>query len=105
MFQGVRYSLATTVFGFGAIREYPHGMIGHGDIDSGPVILGFGFSATGFSIAAARAYGDADLYARLYSSAILAGAPTWRQGHLDFLTAGPLGNAILLAVLTTPVAP
>lgn len=90
------------VFGFGAIREYPQGIEGNGDIDSGPVLFGFGFSATGFGIAAARVFGDDRLFARLYSSAILAGAPIHDDGQLDFLTAGPLGNAILLAMFTAP---
>lgn len=104
LFGAIKKNLATRFLGFGAIREYPAGVAGGGDIDSGPVIFGFGFSATGFSIAGSRAYGDAALFARLYSSAILAGAPTTRAGRLDFLTAGPLGNSILLAMLTTPPA-
>ncbi|CAN5828369.1 hypothetical protein BH09VER1_BH09VER1_42170 [soil metagenome] len=102
LFDSIRKNLATSLLGFGAIREYPNGISGVGDIDSGPIILGFGFSATGFSLAGARAFGDSALFARLYSSAILAGAPTTRGDRLDFLTAGPLGNAILLAMFTTP---
>jgi len=102
LFQGVRQHLVSGVLTFGAIREYPHGEDGRRDIDSGPVIFGFGFSATGFGLAGARAFRDEKLFASLYASAILAGAPTRRDNRVDFLTAGTLGNSIMLAVLTTP---
>lgn len=105
LYRGITQSLESSLFNFGAIREYPHGEDGISDIDSGPIILGFGFSATGFTIGAARAYGDSRLYSRLYSSAVLAGAPSLRDGRLDFLTGGSLGNAILLAMLTTAPIP
>lgn len=105
MYQGIKRSLETGLLGFGAIREYAHGVSGSADIDSGPIIFGFGFSATGFTIGPARAYGDDRLYARLYSSAVLAGAPSRQDGRLDFLTGGSLGNAILLAMLTTAPLP
>ncbi len=105
LFGAIQKHLAPGLFQFGAIREYPRGLPGRSDIDSGPIIFGFGFSATGFSIGGARAVGDAGLYARLYASAILAGAPSRADGRTNFLTAGPLGNAILLAMLTTPEMP
>ena len=100
IFQAVRRELATNVLGFGAIREYPRGESGSGDIDSGPVVFGFGFSATGFSIGGARVCADGELFHRLYASARLAGAPIHPSGRIEFVTAGPLGNAILLAMLT-----
>lgn len=105
LFSAVQRQLVTRFLSFGAVREYPHGMSGSMDIDSGPVIFGFGFSATGFALAGARIFDDADLFGRLFSSAILAGAPTYRENRMDFLTAGPLGNAILLAMFTAPRNP
>ncbi len=105
IYAGIKRRLETSVCGFGAIREYPHHTSGRRDIDSGPVIFGLGFSATGFTISSARAYRDERLFAKLYSSAVLAGAPSRRDGHLDFLTGGPLGNAILLAMFTTAPVP
>jgi hypothetical protein len=101
IFGGIKRNLGSGLLGFGAIREYPHGQTGPSDIDSGPVLFGFGFSATGFTISAARAYSDPSLYARLYSSAVFAGAPSYHSDRMDFLTGGALGNAILLAMLTT----
>jgi len=92
--------LALNILGFGAMREYPGGSSGSGDIDSGPVVFGLGFSATGFSIGGARMNGDREFFRRLYASAYMAGAPIQRGGGQEFLTAGPLGNAILLAMFT-----
>ena len=105
IYGAIKRSLATNFLNYGAIREYPHGMIGPSDIDSGPILFGYGFSATGFTIGAARIYGDEEMYGRLYSSAILAGVPSRADGRLNFLAGGSLGNAILLAVLTAPAQP
>jgi hypothetical protein len=48
--------------GFLAVREYPRGRFGVGDVDSGPVVLGVGPTATMVSLAAARANGDRELF-------------------------------------------
>ncbi|MCB9745827.1 MAG: hypothetical protein H6741_06430 [Alphaproteobacteria bacterium] len=98
--EATRSELADTFLGFGVVREYPRGVDGRGDIDSGPVILGFSVSATGFSIADARLLGDAAWEARLLSTARLYGAPLGGQ----YVTGGPLGNALLLAMSTAPEA-
>jgi len=82
------------------VREYPHGHSGSGDIDSGPVILGYGVSATGFALGPARIHGDQALFGRLLRTAVLFGAPLQRKDTLEFVSGGPLGNAILFAMLT-----
>jgi hypothetical protein len=93
--------LADTVCGFGVTREYPRQVTGgHGDIDSGPVVFGCGLSATGFMIAGSRLCGDADWYRRLTSAAYLFGAPLRRGNSREYVTGGPLGNAIMFAMLT-----
>jgi len=102
MYQAIRKNLGEVVVGFGAVREYPGGVKGGRDIDSGPIVFGLGFSATGFTLGLARGYEDASFFGRLYASAVLAGAPVRSHGRLNFVTGGPLGNAILLAMLTTP---
>lgn len=104
LFNAMRAKLATSVLGFGAMREYPHSEEGRGDIDSGPIILGLGYSATGFAIGGARICGDREIFHGLFASAYLAGAPVTKDGRLEFVTGGPLGNAIMLAMLTAPPA-
>jgi hypothetical protein len=77
---------------------------GRADIDSGPVVFGFGVSATGFAIGASRANDDRDAFAALYATAHLFGAPFDEAGARTFATGGPLGDAILFAMLTAPRA-
>lgn len=88
------------VLGFGGIREYPPGQRGFGDIDSGPVIFGVGLSATGFAIAGARAHDDRETFRALVRTAHLFGAPVDVDDRRTHVTGGPLGDAILLAMLT-----
>lgn len=102
LYAGLKSSLAKTWLGFGAVREYPEGIRGQGDIDSGPVIFGYGFSATGFSVAGARIFGDESYFRRLYATARMCGAPVNRSGYREYVSGGSLGNAILFAMLTAP---
>jgi len=101
LYWALREHLAESPLGFGTVREYARGYPqGPGDIDSGPVILGWGFSATGFSIAGSRIHGDLDLFTRLCRTVYLAGAPADDEGKRIYAMGGPLGNAILFAMLT-----
>jgi hypothetical protein len=87
--------------GFGAIREYAAGHAGKGDIDSGPVVLGVSVSATGFALAPARAFGHREAFVRLYRTTDLFGLPYVGGGQRRFAIGGPIGNALLLALLTS----
>ncbi len=89
-----------SVLGFSAIAEYARGREGRGDVDSGPVILGVGVTATGFAIASARAHRDRELFVELARTANLFGVPTARGEGRAFVAGGPIGNAIMLAALT-----
>lgn len=91
----------STFFGFGAIREYASGHHGRGDVDSGPVIFGVSVSATGFALAPARAFGKEDSFERIYRTTHLFGMPFSSAGRTRFTTGGPIGNALLLAFLTS----
>jgi hypothetical protein len=90
-----------TSFGFGAIREYAPGYRGSGDIDSGPVILGASVSATGFALAPLRAHGEREAFVRLYRTTELFGLRSDRGDRTRFSIGGPIGNALLLALLTS----
>ncbi|MBN2496574.1 MAG: hypothetical protein JXR96_18440 [Deltaproteobacteria bacterium] len=105
LFDALRAELAGSVLGFGMLREAPEGVdVGWGDIDSGPVLFGRSISATGFAIGASRICGDEALFARLLATAWLFGAPHESGGALELTSGGPLGNALLLAMLTAPAA-
>lgn len=90
-----------TLLGFGAIREYASGHDGAGDIDSGPVVLGVSVSATGFALAPTRAFGHHASFERIYRTTELFGVSTRSAGRARFATGGPIGNALMLALLTS----
>lgn len=86
---------------FGGIREYPADRVGRGDVDSGPVLLGIGVSATGFALAPTRTFGDEETFTALYRTVDLFGLPAHDTDRRRFAIGGPIGNAILLALLTS----
>lgn len=99
--RSIRAELATSRFGVDAVLEYSPADCGsaydcQGDVDSGPLILGTSVSATGFSLAAARRLQDEDWSRQLWATARTFGAYDGYRFH----TGGPLGNAIMLAMLT-----
>lgn len=103
LYRATREHLFRTVLGFGAVLEHPGGA-SRGDIDSGPVVFGFGVSATGFAMGAARAHGDPETFRALYATTHLFGAPYERAATKTYATGGPLGDAILFAMTTAPSA-
>ena len=101
----VASQLVGGVLGFGAVREYPATVThGRGDVDSGPIMFGFGVSASGFSLSGARIHHDARTFRSLYATVYLFGAPYTSDGARELVTGGPIGNAILFAMLTAQPA-
>lgn len=103
--QAAERSLGDQILGFGALHEYPDGHEGTGDIDSGPLIVGYSISATGFALAGAKRYGAPNRFAALWATTRLFGLPRRRGRALHFATGGPLGDAILFAMLTARSEP
>jgi hypothetical protein len=58
----------TTTFGLPSVREYPVGQYGSGDIDSGPVVFGVGFSGTIVSIGTYAVFDQGDLSTKQYKT-------------------------------------
>jgi len=79
-----------------AVREYPKGVDGAGDVDSGPLPLGVSLSATVVTIGAAQVHGDARLAAALANYGEVAGipidTPRTKRYTLGLL---PIGDAFL----------
>jgi hypothetical protein len=65
------------------------------------VVLGVSVAATGFALAPARAFGQGAAFTRIFRTTELFGAPAASEGRTRFLTGGPIGNALLLAMLTS----
>jgi hypothetical protein len=100
LFQAIQAKQQMTVMGVKAIREYPPGQEGKGDVDSGPLILGASPTASVFAMSGARIVGDRPLFTALYRSMDLFGSFSDNKNGLAFQIGGPLGKAILLAMVT-----
>ncbi|MFT7520270.1 MAG: hypothetical protein ACI9MC_002415 [Kiritimatiellia bacterium] len=101
LWTSLREHLYREAGGFGAVREFTPGHGGAPNVDSGPVILGLGISATGFAIGGARQAHDRRSFIALHRTAWLFGAPAEHDTRQDWRAAGALGNALMLAMTTT----
>jgi hypothetical protein len=110
LFDAAQRELVGSLIGFRAVREYPKGVTGRIDIDSGPIIFGYGVASTGFMLSCARIHNDSALFSSLYGTVATFGNPTDEDGRRHYVpagvlaglkeTIGPLGDAILFAILT-----
>ena len=88
------------------LLEYPEGVRQDaGDIDSGPLMLGRSISASGFMLGCARQQGDWETFRMIYRTAHLFGAPTLQGNRRSFAVGGPLGDSLMLALLTAQPVP
>ena len=93
-------------FGVVGVREYPPGVSGAGDVDSGPLVAGLSASASVVAIGAARAQGDLALAIDLDRGAELLGGGVTLLGERRYAAGRlPVGDAFLLWARTTPAAP
>jgi hypothetical protein len=79
-----------------AVREYPVGMDGPADVDSGPLPLGVSLSATAVTLGAAAVAGDRSLARSLASYGELVGVPfstPWSKRYAGGVM--PIGDAFL----------
>ena len=91
----------TALLRFGAIREYAKGYSGDGDTDSGLVLFGVSVAATGFALAPSRALRRLHEFELLYRTTELFGIRIQHDARTRFATGGPIGNALMLAFLTS----
>ncbi|MGY0501962.1 hypothetical protein ACWZHB_26040 [Nocardia sp. FBN12] len=84
--------------GFGpALREYPKGVDGSGDVDSGPLVAGISLSATVVAQGAARVHGDRDLASAIGAEGELLGLPVSLPGSKRYAFGLlPIGDAFVV---------
>jgi hypothetical protein len=102
----LRRNFVDYTLGVPGVREYPHGVHGPSDIDSGPIILGFSGPATVVGAGAAIANGDAELATTLLATTEALGFPIEVAGRR--LYAGgllPVGDAFLAWARTAAPGP
>ncbi len=86
---------------YAGIREYPRGVDGVADGDSGPIVKGLGVSASGFALAAAKVHNDNEVFSALYKTAAMVGNSTVADHYFEFERGAFIGNTILFAMLTS----
>jgi hypothetical protein len=78
------------------VREYPTGVDGPSNVDSGPLVLGTSLSATVVTIGAAKVNGDESLADGLARFGEVAGLPLHTPGQKRYaFGAAPIGDAFL----------
>lgn len=104
-YSAFRRSFVDTRLGLPGIREYPQGVDGTGDVDSGPLIIGISASATAVTIGAARAHGDRSLAGPLTSLGESLGIPvTFANSKRYAFGILPIGDAFLAWSFAAPLA-
>lgn len=88
--------LIRDILGFTAAREFPEGVEGNADVDSGPLVGGMGPSASGFAIAAAAVQGDAETARRMIAASAVVGVPVFEKGELRYSLMPPVGQSVIL---------
>ncbi|WP_067813210.1 hypothetical protein [Nocardia inohanensis] len=96
-YAGFRDRFLSYPAGFGpAVREYPEGNQGSGDIDSGPLVAGISLSSTVVALGTARVNGDGSLAAALGSEGELLGLPITLPGSKRYAFGLlPIGDAFV----------
>ena len=112
LFDAGRRELEGSVLGLYAMREHPaaHADRG-GDIDSGPLLMGYSVSATGFAMGAAAGLGEEEIVEDILRTVRFGGplavnvVPGLKAPSGGGATGSHLGDAILLAMVTTAGRP
>jgi len=101
-YTAMHVALASSALGpcLPGLREYPPGVAGSGDVDSGPVLLGLSPSGTGFAMAGATLAADSRFLLDTLSTAEWSGTTIDTRAGRRYLLAPLVGDAILLAMRT-----
>ncbi len=91
-----RQQLGIEVLGFAMAREWPGGLGGQADVDSGPVVplLGASAGSSGMALLAAASFDDSKYSDALWRSLEFAAFPLRSHGELSYAAAGPMGDAV-----------
>lgn len=86
----------TTFLGAPCVLEFPRGMSGTGDVDSGPLVFGRSLSATVFMMGVAQVYGDRALADAIARTGEVVGLPWTSDGKKQY-AAGllPIGDIMV----------
>jgi hypothetical protein len=97
--------LVREALGLAAVREFPEGSKETSDIDSGPVVLGLGPSASGFAIGASVVMEDWSTNRSLLEASVVVGMPVFQKGEIHYLAMPIVGQAIVFFGKTLTLHP
>jgi hypothetical protein len=95
LYEDYRRQYFRSRLGLGGFREWPPGESHGMNADTGPIVFGIGFAASGLAIGPARLFGDRDAYAAIMRAGALLGGPIQIGGRRSYLFAPLLGEAII----------
>ncbi len=91
------------VWGIPGVREYPHGVVGDSDVDSGPIVFGYSGPATAVGAGAAIVFGDDEIATAMLATAEVVGLPIEVFGKRRYIFGKlPVGDAFLAWARTVP---
>lgn len=92
-----RQQFVAPFLGVPGVLEYPSGVAGRGDVDSGPLVAGFSASATVVALGAAQIHGDRAAADPLINASEVVGLPIGWGGEKRYaLGLLPVGDAFLV---------
>ncbi|MGB7346053.1 MAG: hypothetical protein WBD20_17680 [Pirellulaceae bacterium] len=95
-YERFRKRFLTSFVGAPCVLEYPSGVAGSGDIDSGPLIFGRSIAGTVLMMAVAQVYGDQSLANAIAQSGETVGLPWTSGGQKDYVGGAlPIGDIIV----------
>ena len=100
LFKSIRKNLYVSYGLIAGIREYPKGVEGIEDGDSGPIVMGLGVSATGFSLSLAKKFRDEEMFSNIYGTASRLARAETSETKFEFKLGARIGNSIMFAMLT-----
>jgi hypothetical protein len=91
-----RSRFVVTRLGLPGVREFPAGVAGSADVDSGPLLVGVSLSASAVAAGTARLYGDRELATALSGTMECLGLPfTWSGQKRYAFGLVPVGDAFI----------
>ena len=95
-YQRFRQRFLTRFLGAPCVLEYPRGIKGKGDVDSGPLVFGRSISGTVLMIAVAQVYGDQSLANAIAQAGEVVGMPWTSKGQKRYVGGIlPIGDIIV----------
>jgi hypothetical protein len=101
-FQRARREMGRTLLGFGYAKEWPTGMEGQADVDSGPIIpvLNISPGSSGLAFIGAVQFHDRQWLQDLHSTLEMAAFPVRERGGLRFAASNQVGDACMFYAST-----